>query len=96
VEQACRGARRFADAMRDAGYPPLNDVVFNQALFSFGDDTTTRRTITAIQEDGTLWCGPTVWQGKTAMRLSVSNWATTEADIDRSVETVVRIAHANK
>jgi glutamate/tyrosine decarboxylase-like PLP-dependent enzyme len=94
VERACRCARRFADGMREAGYPPLNDVVFNQALFSFGDDATTRRIITAIQEDGTCWCGVTVCQGRTAMRLSVSNWATTETDIDRSVEAIVRLARA--
>lgn len=96
VEQACHCARRFADSMRAEGYPPLHDVVFNQALFSFGDEATTRKIIAAIQQDGTLWCGPTVWQGKAAMRFSVSNWATTEADIDRSVEAVARIARANR
>ncbi len=94
VERACRCARHFADGMRAAGYPPLNEVVFNQALFAFGDDETTRRVIAAIQEDGTCWCGVTVWQGKTAMRVSVSNWATTEADVDRSVEAITRIARA--
>ena len=95
VERACRCARHFAEGMRAAGYPPLNDVVFNQALFSFGDAETTRRVIAAIQEDGTCWCGVTVWQGQTAMRVSVSNWATTEADVDRSVAAITRIARAH-
>jgi glutamate/tyrosine decarboxylase-like PLP-dependent enzyme len=95
VERACQCARHFAEGMRAAGYPPLNNVVFNQALFSFGDDQTTRRVIAAIQEDGTCWCGVTVWQGQTAMRVSVSNWATTEADVDRSVAAITRIARAH-
>ncbi len=95
IERACRCARHFADGMRAAGYPPLNEVVFNQALFSFGDDETTRRVIAAIQEDGTCWCGVTVWQGQTAMRVSVSNWATTEADVDRSVAAITRVARAH-
>ena len=94
VERACRCARHFAEAMRAAGYPPLHDVVFNQALFEFGSDEATRRIIDAIQHDGTCWCGVTVWQGRTAMRVSVSNWATTEADIDRSVAAIVRIARS--
>jgi glutamate/tyrosine decarboxylase-like PLP-dependent enzyme len=95
VERACRCARHFADLMRAGGYPPLNDVVFNQALFDFGGDELTRRVIAAIQEDGTCWCGVTVWQGRTAMRVSVSNWATTEADVERSVTAILRIAHAH-
>ena len=70
----------------------MNDVVLNQVLVSFGDPERTRRVIAAIQEDGTCWCGVTVWQGKTAMRVSVISWATTEADVDRSVEAIVRIA----
>jgi glutamate/tyrosine decarboxylase-like PLP-dependent enzyme len=94
VERTCRCARHFAEAMRAAGYPPLNEVVLNQALFNFGDDERTRRIIAAVQEDGTCWVGPTVWQGRTAMRVSVSNWATTEADVDRSVAAITRIAQA--
>ncbi|HEX9037830.1 MAG TPA: aminotransferase class V-fold PLP-dependent enzyme [Ktedonobacterales bacterium] len=92
VERLCGCARRFADGMAAGGYPPLNDVEFNQALFEFGGDERTRRVISSIQEDGTCWCGVTVWQGRTAMRVSVSNWATSEADVDRSVETILRIA----
>lgn len=92
VERNCRLARRFADAFAAEGYPVLNDVVLNQVLVSFGDAERTRKVIAAIQEDGTCWCGVTVWQGKTAMRVSVISWATTEADVDRSIEAILRIA----
>jgi glutamate/tyrosine decarboxylase-like PLP-dependent enzyme len=92
VERNCRLAKRFADAFTAAGLPVLNDVVLNQVLVSFGDAERTRRVIAEIQEDGTCWCGPTVWQGKTAMRVSVISWATTEADVDRSIAAILRIA----
>jgi hypothetical protein len=70
----------------------LNDVVLNQVLVSFGDAATTDRVIADIQADGTCWCGGTVWRGRTAMRVSVSSWATTEADVERSLEAMLRIA----
>jgi glutamate/tyrosine decarboxylase-like PLP-dependent enzyme len=92
VERNCRLARRFADAFAAAGFSVLNDVVLNQVLVSFGDPERTRQVIAGIQEDGTCWCGGTVWQGKTAMRVSVISWATTEADVDRSVDAILRIA----
>ena len=92
IERDCRHAARFADGLRAAGYEILNDVVLNQVLVAFGDDATTRRVIAAIQEDGTCWCGGTVWQGHTAMRISVSGWATTEDDVDRSLEAMIRAA----
>ena len=63
-------------------------------LVSFGDAAVTREVIRRIQEDGTCWCGGTEWQGKAAMRISVSSWATTEGDVDRSLEAMVRIARA--
>ena len=92
VERNCRLAKRFADAFIAAGFPVLNEIVLNQVLVSFGDAERTRRVIAAIQADGTCWCGPTVWQGKTAMRVSVINWATTDADVDRSIDAILRIA----
>ncbi|NOT08080.1 MAG: aspartate aminotransferase family protein [Gemmatimonadales bacterium] len=92
VERTCRLANRFAEAFRAAGFPVLNDVVLNQVLVSFGDAERTRQVIAAIQEDGTCWCGMTVWQGTTAMRVSVISWATTEADVDRSIAAILRIA----
>ncbi len=92
VERNCRQARRLAEALTAAGVAVLNDVVLNQVLVSFGEPERTRQAITALQEDGTCWCGGTVWQGKTAMRVSIVSWATTDADIDRSVEAMVRVA----
>jgi glutamate/tyrosine decarboxylase-like PLP-dependent enzyme len=92
VERNCRFARRFADAFTAAGHTVLNDVVLNQVLVSFGDADRTRAVIAGVQEDGTCWCGPTVWQGKTAMRVSVISWATEESDVDRSIEAILRIA----
>lgn len=96
VERNCRLANRFAEAFRGAGFPVLNDVVLNQVLVSFGDAERTRRVIAAIQDEGTCWAGVTVWQGRTAMRVSVISWATTEADVDRSVAVIQRIAGQSK
>jgi glutamate/tyrosine decarboxylase-like PLP-dependent enzyme len=92
VERTCAHAQRFALGLREAGFEVLNDVVINQVLVSFGRPEVTREVIRRIQEDGTCWCGGTVWQGKTAMRISVSSWATTEADVERSLATMIRIA----
>jgi glutamate/tyrosine decarboxylase-like PLP-dependent enzyme len=92
VERTCRYAARFADGLRAAGYTILNEVVLNQVLVTFGDAERTRRVIAGIQQDGTCWCGETVWQGQTAMRISVSSWATTGADVERSLQAMIRVA----
>ncbi|HET6649058.1 MAG TPA: pyridoxal-dependent decarboxylase, partial [Candidatus Limnocylindria bacterium] len=94
VERCCALARRMADQLREADdVAVLNDVVLNQVLVRFGDsDERTREVIAAVQEDGTAWMGGTTWQGKAAMRISVSNWSTTEADADRTVEAILRCA----
>src|ERR1043166_8245630 len=92
IERNCRQARRFATELEAAGFKVLNDVVLNQVLVAFGDAETTNRIVNEIQTDGTCWCGPTVWQGQTAMRISVSSWATTDADVERSLEAIIRIA----
>uniref|UniRef100_A0A832I712 Aspartate aminotransferase family protein n=1 Tax=Eiseniibacteriota bacterium TaxID=2212470 RepID=A0A832I712_UNCEI len=92
VERTCRHARRFAEALSDAGHEVLNEVVLNQVLVSFGDPETTRRVIAAIQQDGTSWCGGTVWQGRTAMRISVCSWATTDEDVEKSLDAMLRLA----
>ena len=92
VERNCRQARRFADGLSAAGYEVLNDVVLNQVLVAFGGAEQTRRTIAAIQEEGTCWCGGTVWKGRTAMRISVSNWSTTDEDVDRSLNAILQAA----
>jgi glutamate/tyrosine decarboxylase-like PLP-dependent enzyme len=92
VDGCCRHATRFAEGFADAGFDILNDVVLNQVLVSFGNDATTREIIDAIQRDGTCWCGATVWQGRTAMRISVSSWATTEDDVEESLRAMIPIA----
>jgi glutamate/tyrosine decarboxylase-like PLP-dependent enzyme len=92
VERTCRYAQRFAEGLQAAGYEILNDVVLNQVMVSFGDDEMTQRVIAAIQQDGTCWCGGTVWQGRRAMRISVSSWATTTEDIERSLEAMIHVA----
>ncbi len=92
VERCCAHARRFATQLDEVdGVEVLNDVVLNQVLVRFGDDDdVTRRVIDAVQRDGTCWMSGTVWHGRAAMRISVSNWSTTTLDVDRSVDAIVR------
>lgn len=92
VERTCRHARAFAQGLSAHGFEVLNDVVLNQVLVSFGSPEATRAVIRHLQAEGVCWCGGTVWQGRTAMRISVSNWATTEADVQLSIEAMVRAA----
>ena len=92
IEQTCAHAQRFAQGLKEGGFEVLNDVVINQVLVSFGSPEATREVIRRVQEDGTCWCGGTIWQGKSAMRISVSSWATTETDVERSLRAIVRIA----
>jgi glutamate/tyrosine decarboxylase-like PLP-dependent enzyme len=91
IERNCRQATRFAEGLRLRGFTVLNNVEINQVMVSFGDAETTRRVIAAVQRGGVCWMGGTVWQGHTAMRISVSSWLTTDDDVDKSVEA---IAHA--
>ena len=81
-----------AERLQRAGFEVLNDVVLNQVLVSFGSPEETRRIIAEVQNDGTCWCGGTVWHGRTAMRISISNWATTDDDVERSLAAILRIA----
>jgi glutamate/tyrosine decarboxylase-like PLP-dependent enzyme len=100
VERCCRHARRFAAALDQAdGVEVLNEVVLNQVLVRFPDpggdhDGRTREVVGRIQDDGSLWLGGTTWHGMAAMRLSVSNWRTTDEDVDRSVEVILRAARS--
>jgi glutamate/tyrosine decarboxylase-like PLP-dependent enzyme len=95
ISRSCRHARRFANGFREAGFEILNHVELNQVLVSFGDKDRTERIIAAIQEDGTCWCGGTVWQGKVAMRISVCCWSTTDDDVERSLDAMLRLAKAD-
>jgi glutamate/tyrosine decarboxylase-like PLP-dependent enzyme len=92
IERCCALARRFADLLRDEpGVEILNDVVLNQVLVRFGaSDEQTREVVARVQADGTCWLGGTTWHGMAAMRISVSNWSTTEADVDLSAAAILR------
>jgi glutamate/tyrosine decarboxylase-like PLP-dependent enzyme len=92
VERTCAHARRFAEGLSAAGYAVLNEVVVNQVLVSFGSPEKTLSTVARLQAEGTCWCGSTVWQGRTAMRISVSSWATTKDDVERSLAAMVKAA----
>jgi glutamate/tyrosine decarboxylase-like PLP-dependent enzyme len=95
IERCCTCARRFADRLSGAGFEILNEVVINQVMVSFGAPEVTRRVIEGLQREGTCWCGGTRWQGREAMRISVSNWKTTEEDVDRCVAVMVREARGH-
>jgi glutamate/tyrosine decarboxylase-like PLP-dependent enzyme len=101
VDRCCAHARRFAEALtQEPTIEVLNEVVLNQVLVRFLDaggdhDARTRAVVKAVQDDGTCWLGGTTWQGKAAMRISVSNWSTTTEDVDRSVEAILRAASSS-
>ena len=92
IERTCNHAKMFAEELTAAGFEILNDVVINQVLVSFGTPEETIKVIDEIQNDGTCWCGGTVWQGRTAMRISVCSWATTEEDVKKSINAMIRTA----
>ncbi len=101
VERCCRLARLMAERLAtDPGVRILNEVVINQVLVRFSSpsgenpDAFTAAVIQRVQEDGTCWAGGTTWKGKHAMRISVSNWSTTETDIERSAEAILKCAAA--
>jgi glutamate/tyrosine decarboxylase-like PLP-dependent enzyme len=95
VERCCRLARRMGDRLNgDPGVRVLNDVVLNQVLVRFESDDFTRKVIARVQQDGTCWLGGTTWQGNVAMRISIANWSTTEADVDRSAAAILSAAQA--
>jgi glutamate/tyrosine decarboxylase-like PLP-dependent enzyme len=91
VRSNCALARRMADRLSTAdGVSILNDVVLNQVLVRFGADEITREVIARVQAEGTCWAGGAIWQTQQVMRISVSNWSTTEADIDRSADAILK------
>ncbi|HEX5798964.1 MAG TPA: aminotransferase class V-fold PLP-dependent enzyme [Gaiellaceae bacterium] len=96
VERCCSHARTFAERLGEADdVEVLNDVVLNQVLVRFGeDDGATQEVVRRVQDDGTAWLSGTIWQGRAAMRISVSNWRTSEADVERSVASILDAAAA--
>ncbi len=95
IDRCCRNAQLFATGFSGAGFEILNDVVLNQVLVSFGSDALNRKVIEDVQKEGTCWCGVTVWQGRTAMRVSVCNWSTTAEDVDISLQVILKIAQSH-
>jgi glutamate/tyrosine decarboxylase-like PLP-dependent enzyme len=102
VERNCSQAKRMAERL---GAEPtvriLNEVVLNQVLVRFEDphwdaDALTRAVIAGVQQEGTCWLGGTVWHGMAAMRISISNWSTTEQDIDRSADAILETLRARR
>jgi len=89
IDRNCQQARWLADKLEESGVEVLNEVVLNQIVVSFGDDQQTRKTIMALQNSGECWCGGTIWQGREAMRISISSWATTKNDIDRALKAII-------
>jgi glutamate/tyrosine decarboxylase-like PLP-dependent enzyme len=92
ITRNCIQAKYLAEELRGAGFEVLNEVETNQVLVSFGSDELTNRIIKGIQQDGTCWCGGTVWRGRVAMRISVSSIKTTFEDIKRSLMSILKIA----
>ena len=93
VERCCAHARRFGEALGETpGIEILNDVVLNQVLVRFSSDAHTDAVIEAVQADGTCWLSGTTWHGMRAMRISVSSWATTDEDVERSIVAIRRAA----
>ena len=91
VERCCANAERFATTLEEAGAEILVPPALNQVLVSFGDDETTDRVVLGVQGEGTCWMGATTWQGRRAMRISVSDASTTETDVDVSAAAVLRV-----
>lgn len=89
VNRNCSQAQRLADGLRQGGVEILNEVVLNQVVVAFGDDDRTNRVISMIQDSGVCWCGGTNWHARAAMRISLSSWATTDDDIERSLSAIL-------
>jgi glutamate/tyrosine decarboxylase-like PLP-dependent enzyme len=94
IERSCQQAERFAEGLRAAGLPVLNDVVLNQVVIGFDSPAEAERTAAAIQDEGTCWCGVSRWRGRAAIRISLSCWRTTDEDVERSIDAFVRAARA--
>ncbi len=96
MERCCDHAARFAELLgAEPGVEILNEVVLNQVLVRFGDDDAlTEGTVRRVQDDGTCWLSGTKWGGRSAMRISVCNWQTTEADVERSAAAILEAAAA--
>lgn len=96
IDRNCAQARRMAERLAAIpGARVLNDVVLNQVLVALpGGDDANRAAVEAVQRDGTCWLGGTTWNGEYVLRVSISNWATTDNDVDRSADAITRAAQS--
>ena len=92
VDRNCDQAAWLAEKLRLAGIEVLNEVVLNQVVVAFGSDARTKVAIERLQRSGDCWCGGTRWHGREAMRVSISSWATTQRDMERTLQSIVRTA----
>jgi glutamate/tyrosine decarboxylase-like PLP-dependent enzyme len=93
VERLCAHAQAFAAGVADIpGAQVLNDVVYTQVCASFGDDERTRRTVQRLLEDGSAWMSGSTWRGRAVLRISVSNWSTSDEDVAVSLAALRRAA----
>jgi glutamate/tyrosine decarboxylase-like PLP-dependent enzyme len=93
IERCCDHATRFAAGIVEVpGVEVLNEVVINQVLFRFESDERTLAALAAVQDSGVAWMSGSTWQGRQAIRISVSNWQTTAEDIDRTIAAFARAA----
>jgi glutamate/tyrosine decarboxylase-like PLP-dependent enzyme len=90
LERSCAHARRFADGLRQMGFDVVNDVVLNQVVAAPEDPSVVPELVRRIQQSGECWLGPTRWQGRDAIRISVSSWRTDEADVERSLRAIAQ------
>ncbi len=96
VERTCAHARRFADELAALpGFELLNDVVLNQVLFRFESDERTDEVLRRVQESGEAWLSGTTWDGRRAIRISVSNWQTSDEDVARTVAAFEAACYAD-
>jgi glutamate/tyrosine decarboxylase-like PLP-dependent enzyme len=95
VERCCRLAQRLADGLTGtSGVEVVNDVVLNQVLVWVGDEQKTNQVERLIQAEGIVWLGATTWHGQRLLRVAISNWATSDEDIDEAVEAITRAIHS--
>ena len=92
ITRTCNHAQTMASCLSEAGLEVLNDVVLNQVLVRAATDDLTLALVAAVQRDGTCWCGPTIWQHRPAMRISISGWATSGDDIRKSADAIIAAA----
>jgi glutamate/tyrosine decarboxylase-like PLP-dependent enzyme len=96
IVRTCDYAQAMADYLRQAGLEVLNDVVLNQVLVRAATDDRTLAMVESVQQDGTCWCGPTIWEQRPAMRISVSGWATSDEDIKKSADAIIAAGVRNQ